>query len=99
MIYDKREAINAFKANFDLIRKGPDGYPLPDQGLELDVLGRQLLKVGMVCSLGSDPEERSLQRFTDATARMLAAMISGDRDPAIPAAVFKARAEVVEPKD
>ena len=44
-------------------------------------------------------EQQSLLNLADAVSKWLTELISGNRDPAIAEALFKARAEVIEPKD
>lgn len=101
MTPDERHTIDAFKVNISLIQTGADGFPLAGQGLELDILGRQVLKIDTICRAGDTAEKQALLNMADAASRMVAAMASGDRDPAIPAAWFKARAELgqIEPED
>jgi hypothetical protein len=106
MTEDQRHTIETFKAGVSLTKTGADGFPIPHEflGLELQVLGRLVLKVDTILLGRPDvrlddlnAEERSLLALTDATSRLIAAMESGDRDPAIPEAWFKARAALVEP--
>jgi glycine/D-amino acid oxidase-like deaminating enzyme len=94
---DERREIDRFKVGISLLRTGPDGFPLLGQELELDILSRQVLKIDMICKSADTAEKASLFKLADATSRLIAAMISGERDPAIPEAWFKARAELVEP--
>lgn len=51
----------------------------------------------MICHQADTAEKRSLLALADSTSKLIAATVSGDRDPAIPEAWFKARAELVEP--
>lgn len=98
---DERRTIDEFKTGISLLRTGPDGFPLPGQALELHVLGHFVLKVDTILIGRSDldAEERSLLNLADATSKLISATDSGDRDPAIPEAWFRARAELVEPKE
>jgi hypothetical protein len=98
MTDDERNTINLFKAGVNLIKTGPDGYPLPDQGLELDFLAKSVLKIDtmFIGHRDLDAEQRSLLNLADATSKWLAELISGRRDPDVAQAWFKARAEVVE---
>lgn len=101
---DERRAIDLFKTAISLIRTGPDGFPVPEQGLELHILGSKMLAVDTIFLREGirlddlDPEAVSLLSLTEATSRLIAATASGERDPLIPEAWFKARGELVEPK-
>jgi hypothetical protein len=44
-----------------------------------------------------DAEQRSVLKLADATSKLIEAMDNGDRDPTIPEAWFRARAELIEP--
>jgi hypothetical protein len=104
---DERHTIDMFKVAVSLLKTGPDGFPIahPMLPTELHVLGHCVLQVDTIF-LGRegvrlddlDAEERSLINLADATSRLIAATDSGDRDPAIPKAWFRARAELVEPQ-
>ena len=102
---EQRRDIDEFKVAVSLIQTGTDGFPLPGQSLELHVLGLCVLKVDTIWLREGvrlddlNPEARSLLNLTEAASRVIAAMDSGDRDPAIPEAWFKARAELVEPRN
>lgn len=97
---DDERTIYNFKSAQHLIPMAPDGYPAPHEFLDLELraLGRMLLKVDMLCHLGETPEHQSLLRLTEATAKWIAETESGNRDPAIAEARFKALAELVEPE-
>jgi hypothetical protein len=60
-------------------------------------MSRQVLKIDMICHQADTAEKRSLLALADSTSKLIAATVSGDRDPAIPEAWFKERAELVEP--
>lgn len=103
MTPDERSTINLFKAAVNLIPTGADRYPIPhpDRVSDLGLLARYVLKVDMIL-LGRDDlnaEERSLLNLADATSKWIAEFESGSRDPAIAEAWFRARAELVEPKE
>jgi hypothetical protein len=98
MTDDERATITRFKAMIDLIRCGSDGYALPDQGLELEALSNQMLRVDVALVGKSGPAELSALHLADATAKWVAEMISGRRDPDIAERWFKARAKFIEPE-
>jgi hypothetical protein len=105
---DDRRTVDLFKTALSLIKTGPDGFPLPGQGLELDILAGKLLEVeetflqpvaaGSIRFDDLDPEVRSLLSLTHATERLIDAEDRGDRDPSIPEKWFRARGELVEPQ-
>lgn len=99
MTPEQRETVTRFKAMIDLIATGSDGYADPDQGLELEVLSRAVLRVDTALGGGSGPAALSALRLADATSKWIEDMISGRRDPDIAEAWFRARAELVEPND
>lgn len=104
LTYDERRTIDLFKTAISLIRTDRDGFPLPHQALELHILGSKMLAVDTIFLREGirlddlDPEAVSLLNLTEATSRLIAATDSGDLDPSIPEAWFKARGELVEPK-
>jgi hypothetical protein len=101
----ERRSIYLFKAVISLLKTDADGFPLPDQGLEIEILGRKMLEVDTIFLRDGiqlddlDPEAVSLLNLTEATSQLIAATASGDRDPAIPEKWFRRRGELVEPKD
>jgi hypothetical protein len=102
MTDDERRTIDVFKVGVSLIRTGLDGFPPPEQGLELEIVAGSALKVRVVLARYGDDldaERRSVLNLADATSRLIAATASGERDPEIAEAWFKARAELIEPDD
>ena len=100
MTPDERNTVNLFKAAVNMIKTGPDGFPLANQGLELAVAARLALQVTRDCLRRGEPdaEQRSLMALTGTTSRIIEATYDGNRDPAIPEKWFRARAELVEPE-
>ena len=86
-----------------LIKTGRDGYSVyhPGSGLELTILDSAALKATRhLCRRENLSDyEASVLRLARTDIALLAAMKKRDRDPALAAARFRARAELVEPDD
>jgi hypothetical protein len=103
MTEEERHTIEAFKAGVSVIRTGADGYPIPHEAIGAELYGLSILglKVATIL-LGPDDlnaAQRSVLNLSNATSRLIAATQNGDRDPAIPEAWFRARAELIELDD
>ena len=94
---DEEREYYGFKAMQHLIPLAPDGFPVPHGllHLELGALGTKLLKVDMILASRGElsGEEIKLRILCGATSDWLAATESGNRDPALAEARFKALAE------
>jgi hypothetical protein len=102
MTDEERHTIETFKATVSLIKTGADGYPVPHPMLrvELDSTAMLALKVHVMLTRRDDltAAERSVLNLVSATSRLIAATDDHNRDPAIPEAWFRARAELIEPE-
>jgi hypothetical protein len=101
---EERRTIDEFKVAVSLLRTGPDGFPLPGQGLELEVTSQKVVEVADVCEPADDDEKRSLMELAVATMQLIAAVDSrmpdySTDDPTIPQRWFRARADLVEPSE
>jgi hypothetical protein len=96
---EQRATVTRVKAMIDLIRCGPDLYPLDGQSLELDCLGRAMLRATMalVEQNGGSQADPTAVELLDSCSDWLAEQISGRRSPDVAQRFFKARAEYVEP--
>lgn len=95
----EHRTIVEFLGAVDRLQTGPDGFPLRDQGLELDVLARKALAVTQAL-LAADsertPAERSLLDLADATCRLAEAANNPNHDPTVAQRWFQARARLVD---
>ncbi len=81
MTDEQRATVERLQDMIGLIRTGPDGYALDDQGLELHCLSMQVLRVDTAVAGQSDPAALSALRLADATAKWLTEHINGRREP------------------
>lgn len=98
----ERHTIEIFKGAVNRIKTGADGYPITHEMLdvELQATGRLVLEVDQILLPHRDEldaELRSVLALADATSNWIAETESGNRDPAIAQAWFRARAELIEP--
>jgi hypothetical protein len=97
MTDEQRDTVYRFVAMINLIKLGPDGYALYDEGLHLHILSMRVLQVDTALAGCSDPAERSALQLSDATAKWITEHVTGRRSPDVAQRLFKARAEYIEP--